>query len=498
MPTRLARSIACALIAIAVAASIELAAADQWIEVKSPHFRLVSNAGEGKTRRMAWELEQMRGALTALWSWMKPDLNKPLYILVLKDENSMREFAPEYWERRGGVRPASLWMTGPDQHYLAIRTDVEVDDQITLNPYLSAYFSYGGLVLDQSIATELPFWFMRGFTGVLSNTIVRDDRVLFGPIIPWHINALRDLPRMPLAKLVTVTRRSPELKQSEFLKTFDAQTWALVHYLVFGDQGKRAPQFAAFIKLTAEGRDPVAAFTEALGPIDAVEGGLLIYVQRQLFVYQQVKVDVNVQREKFPVRQVPAAEAVSSRALFHAVMDRPVESRAAIAEARKLDANDAASYAAEALLLDREKKRDEARAAYAKAVELGTTSAYAHYRLASLTWQPQPSKDTLVAVDGLLAKAIDRNIRYAAAYAWLGDIRVSLGNPEGVGLIRRAITLEPREASYRLRAASVMLRQGKPAEARVDAQAALTLAETDEERRSAQELLDAIARAGRQ
>ena len=498
MRTTLARSMASVLLASAMVASIDLAAADQWIEVKSAHFTLVSNAGEGTTRRMAWQLEQMRGALTALWSWMKPDLNKPLRILVLKDENSMRQFAPEYWERRGGMRPASLWMTGPDQHYLAVRTDVEVDDQITLNPYLSAYFSYAGLVLDQSIDAELPYWFMRGFTGILSNTIVRDDRVLFGPIIPWHINALRDQPRIPLAKLVTVTKRSPDLRQSEFLQTFDAQTWALVHYLLFGDQGKRAPQLGAFIKLAAEGKDPVAAFTEALGPIDAVEGGLLIYVQRQLFAYQHVKVDVNVQREKFPVRQIPAAEAASSRALFHAVNDRPVESRAAIAEARKLDAKDATSYAAEALVLDREKKRDEAKVAYARAVELGTSSAYAHYRLASLTWQTPPSKDTLAAVDGLLSKAIDRNIRYAAAYAWLGDIRVSLGNPEGVGLIRRAITLEPRETSHRLRAATVMLRQGKPAEARVDAQAALTLAETDDERRRAQDLLDAIAKAARQ
>ena len=488
---------ACALLAGALIASIDLAAADQWIEVKSAHFTLLSNAGDGRTRKLAWQLEQLRGALTALWSWMKPDLNKPLRILVLKDETSMREFAPEYWERRGGVRPASLWVTGPDQHYLAVRADVEVDDQITLNPYLTAYFSYGGLVLDQSIDTDLPFWFMRGFTGILSNTIVREDRVLFGPIIPWHINALRDLPRLPLAKLVTITRRSAELKQSEFLQTFDAQTWALVHYLLFGDQGKRAPQLDAFVRLATEGKDPVAAFTEALGPIDAVEGGLLIYVQRSLFAYQQVRVDVSVQREKFPVRQIPAAEAASTKALFHAVMDRPTESRAAIAEARKLDAKDATSYAAEALVLDGEKKRDEAKAAYAKAVEFGTTSAYAHYRLAGLTWQPQPSKDTLTELEGLLSKAVDRNVRYAAAYAWLGEIRVSLGNAEGIGLIRRAITLEPREATHRLRAANVMLRQGKPAEARVDAQAALTLAETDDERRRAQELLDAIAKAGR-
>ena len=54
--------------------------------------------------------------------------------------------------------------------------------------------------------------------------------------------------------------------------------------------------------------------------------------------------------------------------------------------------------------------------------------------------------------------------------------------------------LEPTEASHRLRAAGVLLRQGKAAEARVEAQAALTLADTDEERREAERLLESATK----
>ena len=446
--------------AVAAFAIADVEAADDWIEVKSPHFTLTSNAGERSTRKLAWQLEQMRGAMTALWSWMKPDLNKPLSVIVLKDEISMREFAPEFWEKRGGVRPASLWVSGPDQHYLAIRTDVEGDDTITLNPYHSAYFSYGGLVLDQSLDRDLPFWLRRGLTGILSNTIVRDDRVLFGPIIPWNLQILRERPRIPLATVLAITGRAPELKSSEFLQAFDAQTWALVHFLMFGEQGKRAPQLDAFIKLVVGGKDPGIAFAEALGPVEAVDGALLVYVQRSLFAYQRVNVDVNVQRERFPVRKVPPAEAVSSRALLHAVMGRPVEGRAAIVQARKADPAAAASYAAEALLLDQENKADEARTAYARAVELGTTSAYAHYRLAGLTWRPNPTPETLKEIDGLLSKALDRNIRFAAAYAWLGEIRAATGTGDGLALVRRAIVARAA------RAVASLARRRHPAAAR--------------------------------
>jgi tetratricopeptide (TPR) repeat protein len=115
-----------------------------------------------------------------------------------------------------------------------------------------------------------------------------------------------------------------------------------------------------------------------------------------------------------------------------------------------------------------------------------------------LTWQPQPSAAVLKDIDGLLSKAIERNVRYAAAYAWLGEIRAATGTPDGaIGLIRRAIALEPREAAHRLRAANVMLDQDKPLEARADAQAALALADDDRERRAAQERLDRIAKTGK-
>jgi tetratricopeptide (TPR) repeat protein len=208
-------------------------------------------------------------------------------------------------------------------------------------------------------------------------------------------------------------------------------------------------------------------------------------------------VDVSVQREKFPVRQLTPAEPAADRGLFHATMGRPVEARAAIAEARKADPNSAASYTADALLLDQERKVDEAKSAYAKAVELGTASAYAHYRLASLTWQRQPSPEIIAQVDALLLKAIERNTRYASAYAWLGEIRAfqNTDADAGLALIRRAISLEPTSPQHRLRAANVFLNLRNPAEARAQAQAALTLADDEIDRKRAQVILDLIAKA---
>jgi hypothetical protein len=490
-------TVSAALIAVFLAAwlAVGLDAADQWIEVKSPHFTVVSNAGERATRKLAWQLEQVRSVTAALWSWARLDLNKPLSVIVVKDENSMRALAPQYWEERRSVRPASVWVSGPDQHYVALRADVEVDDSGTVNPYVTAYFSYVGLVLGQSIDRELPLWFDRGFTGVLSNTIVRDDHVLLGAPIPWELRILRERPLLPLPKLLAVTRQSPDAVEADRREVYDAETWAFVHFLMFGEQGRHAEKLNAYAKLVSGGKDASAAFAETLGPVEALEGRFRIYIQGSIFSYRRINIDVSVERERFPVRKLPPAEAASARASFHAAMNRPLEARAAIAEARKADPNAAGSYAAEGFLFDREQKPDEAKAAYAKAAELGSTSAFAHYRLASLTWQPNPSRETLTEIEKHLTRAINLNSRYAAAYAWLGETKAFLGTGEAIGLIRRAIAIEPREAGHRLRAARVLLRQGKPADAVADAQVALTFAETDAERREAHRLLEAIAKA---
>lgn len=469
-------------------------AADRWIEVRSAHFAITSNASEGSTKALAWQLEQVRSALAALWPWAKLDVNKPLAVFALKDEPSMKAMAPGYWERKGGVRPASLWVGAADQNYLVIRTDLESRDQIYVNPYTSSYFSYISLILQQSVERPLPLWFSRGLAGVMSNTIVYDDKLLLGPPIPWHLDHLRDSARLKLAALVTLDRNSPQYKSEQGLQTFDAEAWALVHFLMFGDKGARWPKLDQFAKMVARGTPADAAFREAFGAPEGLEDSFSLYIGRNLFSYRMVNVDVAVKREGFTVTPVAAPQAAARQALFHAAMGRPVEARAAIEAARK-GGETSDSAVAEALLLDADGKAEEAKAAFARAVEQQTTNAHAHYRLAALLWHDDMDHDTLVRVEKLLSGAIALNTRFAQAYALLAQTRAMLGVGEPVPLALRAISLEPAEPFYRLSAASVLWREKKLDEALKHAQAAASLADTDEERRQAADMIDRLTRA---
>ncbi len=471
-------------------------AADTWLEMQSPHFKAVSNGGEGSTRSVLWQFEQIRSAMAALWPWMKSDLPKPVLVIGAKDEATMRLLAPEYWERRGSLHPVSVSVTGPDQHYMLIRTDQRGDDTTTLNPYISAYFSYAGLILHSSFERDLPLWFSIGLAGVVSNTIVRDKFILLGPPIPWHLEALRTQSRLSLRQLISVTRKSPEYRQANGREQFDPQAWAFVHFLMFGDKGVHRSAINRFSNLLSSGKEAEAAFTEAIGRVEDLESPFVAYINNSIYSYSRVNLDAAVATEKFQARPLSLADAAASRAAFHVAMNRPTEARALIEEARKADASNVAAFVSEGLLLDTTDKDEEAQAAFAKAAEMGTPNAYAHYRAAMLKWPagPQPDQETLKQMETGLTRAVTLNPSFAAAHASLAEVRAALGRPSAdvMPSILRAVELEPSSSWYRLTAARVLWRFNNLTDARKAAQLAVTIAATDQERAEAQRFLSTI------
>jgi len=176
-------------------------------------------------------------------------------------------------------------------------------------------------------------------------------------------------------------------------------------------------------------------------------------------------------------------------------MNRAVDARALVAESRKSAPDAARAYEVEAMLLDREGKRDEARAALERAVAERVESGYAHYRLASLRWAPSPDRDTLAGMEKLLSRALALNNLHAPSNAFLAEVRSLLGIGEPIAYARRAIMLAPSEPGHRLTAARILMRQQKYDEARTEVQTALAMEKSDSVRAEAERLIASIDRA---
>jgi tetratricopeptide (TPR) repeat protein len=456
-------------------------AADAWVEVKSDHFVVVSNAGEKKARNIAWQFEQVRGAIQQGFPWAGADLNRPMVIVAAKDEDTMRKLAPEYWEKRGETRPASVSASGWDSHYIAVRADLQEEGQ-GQNPYRYAYWSYSGLIFDENFNYRLPVWLSDGVATLLSNTVVSSKEIQFGVPIPDEIEVLKTSSLLPLSQVLAIGRDTPTYQQEASRERFSAQCWALVQFLMFSQQGGGAERLNQLGALLLAGTPSVQAVQQLYGSLDALDQAYRLYVHQGIFRFGRLRVDTDMSSTKYPARALTPGESAAVQAGLHVAMNRPVEARAMIAQARAADAALVAPDDFEAILLDREKKADEARTAYAKAVERGSKNFWVYYRLASVS---ATSADAAAIADttGKLERATVLNPRFAPAFEYLSNMQARQRQfDRALDTQQKAVALEPNEAGHRINLARLLLAVNRRDDAVKVVNDALPLARTDQER----------------
>lgn len=461
-----------------------------WVEVTSPHFTVISDAGEKRAARAAWQFEQVRAVLGRLWPWARLATGKPVVIFAARDENTMKALAPAFWEVKGGIRPAGVFVTGPDRHYVAVRTDIEEPDSVQANPYYASYWSYVFITLQASFGRELPMWLGRGLSDLFANTIVRDKDIQVGRVIPWYLKELRDQGRLRLQAVLGADYQSRQATREDEARAFDASAWVLVHYLGFGESGANLPKLNQFLELVSKGSDVNAALVDVYGPLDRLDGTLQNYIDRTMYTYKLIGLDVHVSADGFTARPLAAAEAAASRGMFLAVSRRPAEARRLTQEAAQAAPGLPVSFDVDGMVADLDGQRDAALAAYAKACELGSTNFYSYFRHAQLLWKPTLDRSSLEEMAKLLGTSVKLNPSWAPGYSFLAEVQTDLGEADtALGMARRAIALEPGASSPHGSAARALARLSRLDEAIKEAERALALARTQEERQHAQDLL---------
>jgi TPR repeat protein len=465
-----------------------------WVEAKSPNFTVYSDASAKRARDVAWQFEQVRAALSRLWPWATFDFGAPVVVYAARDERTMRSLLPHYFEGRNAIRPGSLFVSAGEAHYVALNTDQSTRGAVNVNPYISSYWSYVAMVLASTFEQDLPPWLFRGLTEVFSNTIVREKEILIGQLIPWHLERLRERSRPPLDVMLAADSKSPELTSGERMERFDAAAWALVHYLIFGSQGKNAPRFNEFADAVRKGAAPMEALLKSYGSIVSIREGLASYIDQTLFVYQQANLALDVDAAGFRTREVPPAESAIALARFHAATRRPDEARAQVAAA----GNPPAGGEVEGALLDRDGQDDAARAAYARASDAGEATFYGEYRFASLSWtrEGETSTETLARMEKALRRSVSLNQTFAPSHLMLAQVLLELERyADALPVAERAEALDRRSMDAQTSLSRAFWGVGRRDEAMAAAKRALSLSMTDNERRSAQRLIDFLARS---
>lgn len=283
-----------------------------WIEVKSPNFTVVSNGGERSAVDAAKRFEQIR----AVFAMLLPDVpGRPITILGAEDEATMKTLAPQYWDRKGGVRPGAVWWPTYERDYVLLRMDERGDDYDRRS---TAYWGLASQMVSRAYP-RVPLWVTRGLTQFYGYTSVQKDQALIGRASAEYIGRLRENIRIPLERLFAVDRTSREYLQESELPHLDAESWALTHFFVVGNKGANRERFQQYINAASrEGTDPVAVAREAFGDLRQLDTALRNYVSQQAYYTLALPAALQVTAKEFTSRKLAIAESRAVLETFHA------------------------------------------------------------------------------------------------------------------------------------------------------------------------------------
>ena len=460
--------VAAAVLATAVpviAAPEQPAARKGWVALRSPNFHVIGNAGERGLRRVAERLEQFRGAFGLLFPKTARAGARPITVIVFRSHKSFEPFKPVY-EGRTLEHVAGFYQAGRALDYVALTTEGTFDYGIIYHEYVH--------VLVNGVVSGVPVWFNEGLAEYYRTFEVAGRRhASLGRVQEGHVWLLRQQ-WLPLAALLSVGHDSPHYNEGNKASVFYAQSWALVHYLLLGENQKYAKRVAPFLSELAQGTPPDAACLKTLQvPLTVLERDLRRYVEQDLFPSQTATFNERIADVgRLPVSPVTEADVHATLGDLLLQMGRRDAARAELEAALALDAGQAQAHASLGRLLIDDGKRDEALVHLERAVAGAGTDWLAHYMYAAALQDsrgPVASAPLDAAIERALRRTIELNPDFADAYAqlaWLQMARPVPPDAEIDALVRAALERAPGEDRHAYLQASVLMQRRKDTEAR--------------------------------
>jgi Tfp pilus assembly protein PilF len=485
----------CLFLAIALAFVPNAAsAADNWIEVRSPHFTVDSDAGEKEARRIADQFEQIRQMFHAALPTLRVDPAQPIVIIAAKDENTMKLFLPEEWEVKGHIHHAGLYQPGEDKDYVVMRLNSEGE-----NPFHTLYHEYTHALLRLNF-TDLPLWLDEGLAEFYGNSELGEKESKTGAIDPGHLALLQQSKLIPVETLLQVDRHSPYYNESNRASIFYAESWALVHFLMLDKEARDNHLLTNFLAAWQKSGSQVHAAQEAFGDLQLFGRRIESYARQTRFMIVVVKTGQEDASKNYTLRTVSTGEALALRGDFFTHHNDPDRAHPVLQQA--LQAEPSLPFAHEAMgYYDyRQRENGEADTEMIQAIKLGSTGfAPQYFHGFFLVREERLDEKMADEARQSLERAVQLNSQFAPAYAALAQAYAQIPNSQelAVNAAIRAVQLEPTQHHYAINLAYLLINARRFAEARDMAQRILAAA-TPEEKQLAQNLLVNIQQAEEQ
>ena len=458
---------------------------DTWIQVRSPHFTVLSNAGENEGRKTALQFEEIRALFLHLYPTLRVDAGKPTIVFAIKNEDSLKLFIPSYGQNSKAMHLGGFYRTTYDENFAVIRTDIRGSDQLgnrTLyHEYTHAFF--------RDNFRGLPLWLDEGLAEFYGNTSIEGSQSGLGMTSDVQIRILKQNRLLPIDQLLTIDRTSPLYNTSEHSGIFYAESWAMVHYLTLSPDMRGQELINKYLQALHATDDPMEAASQTFGDLGRMSDKLDRYINQFAFQYERVPLQSKLSEKDFAVRILSAAEGELAQADFLLRSNHLPEALEKLHAAEQLDPA-VRGYHSElghyhflkADYANAEKELQSAIATDPNDLPPHIDMALLYLRRDNYTTDSTPK------IRAELEKVLSLSPDFAPAHAFLS---IAYAHDPGKDTdrafkaARRASELEPGNLAYFIDMGKALLAAGRIPEAKKVAEAALKVATTTGDRNMA-------------
>ena len=451
---------------------------DSWMQVRTPHFLIVSNAPEKDARRAARQFEGMRSVFQRVFP--DADLNtvEPMLVLAVQDKRALQALEPEVYLAAGQPNLIGLFLPAPEKNYVLILLNAP-----GAHPYAAIYHEYAHFVFSRT-HQWMPLWLTEGIAEFYQNTEILDDRVRIGKGDPYLQTVIDRTPLLPLSTLFAIDHHSPYYHENDKSSIFYAESWALTHYLKDKDAADGTTHLSDFLDLLQKNVDPTAAAAQAFGDLDQLELEFRKHAVSGQYAVTEISGSTDVDDSSFIVQPLSQTQADTARADFLAHVDRLSDARTLLQGVLHDDPSSVHAREILGYVAYRESKYDESRKWCREAIQLDAQSFVAHFcfAVASIS-KGTPDKPSQAAVEQSLRTAIQLNSSFALPYDTLAMFFAQRGAnlSEANDLIQSAVQLLPGSPEIRVDQAQILAAQGKDTDALATLDLALKMSHTPEQ-----------------
>jgi Flp pilus assembly protein TadD len=437
-----------------------LAGESQWVEVKSPHFSVVTDGGEKRGREVAIRFEQMRAVFGALMQKANVNLAVPLQIVAFRNTKEFRQFAP-LWNGKP-TQLAGLFQGASDRSFILLDLSVE-------NPWQVVFHEYGHQLMNSNIAATTAPWFEEGFAEYFRSIEVDGKEAHVGKVPDETYLILRQTGMMKVSDLFRVQHDSGTYNETgDRRETFYAQSSMVVHYLY--DNGL-IPKLSTYFNLTIDQKVSVEdAIQKSFGMSAAqFDKELRNYVSSGRYKFYKLPTPEGIVTTNYAAMALSAADGNAILADVH-LHSQDYKDKATVEFEAILKTDPTNVTALRGLGYSYLIKQDFEKAGecFKKAAAGNSKDPRVHY-YAGLLMSREGSlgnSDKVAEMTKELETAVALDPSFADAYSLLGFAYAAQGKPEkGLQVAQKAVALSPRNDGYVFNLAEMYLSNRRPADA---------------------------------